>query len=107
MVILVMVHGIRDQFFLFQGKKPVLLDNRQMAKLQFVLTSKYPYFEEICDGQVVRLDPNFVRDEFPPHFVVNVVMVSTRMAKDFSSFYLEHQLYLLTTILSTPVKPKG
>ena len=29
----VMVHGIRDQFFPVQGKKPVLLDNRQITKL--------------------------------------------------------------------------
>ena len=40
----VMVHGIRDQFFPVQGKKPVLLDNRQITRLQWVLTSKYPSF---------------------------------------------------------------
>ena len=46
----VMVHGIRDQFFPVQRKIPVLLDNRQITKLQWVLTSKYPHFEGICDG---------------------------------------------------------
>ena len=54
----VMVHGIRDQFFPVKGKKPVLLDNCQSTRLQWVLTSKYPHFEGICDGQLEKLEPS-------------------------------------------------
>ena len=82
----VMVHGIRDQFFPVQGKKPVLLDNHQITRLQWVLTSKYPHFEGICYDQLENFEPELVRSEFPPEFVVNVVMGANQNVNRF--FYV-------------------